>query len=398
MELERRLRTLIKESGRGGGSADGDLAARIRRLRPGSGSTIPMRRAGDEQVLLAASGGELLAPGLILVEQRVALDRSHGRLPLAWLAEPEPALAEAAGIGAAGLVFLDTETSGLAGGTGTQVFLLGLARLRGRTLWLRQYLLTRFSGEPELYRQARAWLGDARGLASFNGRSFDAPLLAARARLAGVADALDGLPHVDLLYPLRRAFSKRWPDCRLASAERRLLGFERRDDLPGSEAPRAWFDWLQRGDPTLLPRVLAHNRWDLVSLALLLPVLARVYREPAVWGADAVAIARGQLRAGRGDEALALLQGQRSGLDPDGLLLLAALLKRNGGWEQAGAIWRRLAAAGHSQASEELAKYHEHVTREFRLALDFAGCLPPGAERERRRQRLNRKLERLAKV
>ena len=398
MELERRLRTLSRETGRQVDSAGGDLAARIRRLRPGPAGAGAPRRTGDEKTLLAASGGRRLAPGLILVERRIPLDRPHGRLPLAWLAEPGPALAEAAGLGAADLVFLDTETSGLAGGTGTQVFLLGLARLQGRALWLRQYLLTRFAGEPELYRQAGAWLGDARSLASYNGRSFDAPLLAARARLTGVADALYGIPHVDLLYPLRRAFGGRWPDCRLASAERRLLGFERRDDLPGSEAPRAWFDWLQRGDPTLLPRVLEHNRWDLVSLALLLPVLARVYREPAAWGADAAAIARGQLRAGRGDEALALLRDQRSRLGPDGLLLLAALLKRRGGWVQAGAIWRRLAAAGHARASEELAKYHEHVTRQYALALDFAERLPAGAQSERRRQRLGRKLERLAKV
>ncbi len=398
MELERRLRTLCREAGRQGGTASGDLAARIRRLRSEPVGAAPSHRAGDEQALASASGGRLLAPGLILVEQRIALDRPHGRLPLAWLVEPGPALAEAGRLGAADLVFLDTETSGLAGGTGTQVFLLGLARLQGRSLWLRQYLLTRFAGEPELYRRAGAWLSDAGGLASFNGRSFDVPLLAARARLAGVADALDGLPHVDLLYPLRRAFAGRWPDCRLASAERRLLGFERRDDLPGSEAPRAWFDWLQRGDPVLLPRVLEHNRWDLVSLALLLPVLARVYAEPVAWDADVAAIARGQLRAGRGDQALALLQGQRSRLGPDGLLLMATLLKRRGGWDQAGAIWRRLAAAGDARASEELAKYHEHVTRQYGLALDFAERLPAGAERERRRQRLSRKLERPARL
>ena len=398
MELERRLRTLSRETGRRGGPAEGDLAARIQRLRPGPGSNGTSRRVGDEQALLAACGGRLLTSGLILVEQRVALDRAHGRLPLAWLAEPGPLLAEAAGLGATDLVFLDTETSGLAGGTGTQVFLLGLARLRGRTLWLRQYLLTRFAGEPELYRRARTWLGDALGLASFNGRSFDAPLLTARARLVGVADPLDGLPHVDLLYPLRRAFAGRWPDCRLASAERRLLGFERRDDLPGSEAPRAWFDWLQRGDPMLLPRVLEHNRWDLVSLALLLPVLARVYREPEAWGADAAAIARGQLRAGRGDEALALLQRQRPRLGSDGLLLLAALLKRRGDWDQAGTIWRRLAAAGHAQASEELAKYHEHVTRNYGLALDLAERLPAGADSERRQRRLKRKLKQFARM
>ena len=115
-------------------------------------------------------------------------------------------------------------------------------------------------------------------------------------------------------------------------------------------------------------------------------------------GADAAAIARGQVRAGRGDEALALLQDQRSRLGPDGLLLLAALLKRRGGWDQAGAIWRRLAAAGHARASEELAKYHEHVTRQYGLALDFAERLPAGAQSERRRQRLGRKLERLGKV
>jgi hypothetical protein len=290
------------------------------------------------------------------------------------------------------LLFLDTETTGLAGGTGTLVFLLGLARMEAGGLRLRQLLLTRVSGEVAMLEQAGSWLERAASLVTYNGRSFDGPLLSARSRLAGVADRFSALPHLDLLHPLRRAFAPCWPDCRLASAEQRLLGFRRTGDLSGALAPQAWLDFLRRGDPRLLPGVIRHNRWDLLSLALLLPALDRAYRDPVAWGADPYRVARTWLGEGREDEALQLLDTSRESLDEEGLLSLARLLKGRRCWDRAIGIWDRLAAGGSVTAIEQLAKYHEHVRRGYQEALEWSARLPPGPQRQQRQERLRRKL------
>src|SRR5262249_23289389 len=117
------------------------------------------------------------------------------------------------------LLFVDTETTGLAGGTGTVAFLLGLARIADGMLIVRQYFLCAFRGEPAMLDHALEWLTPDCRLVSFNGKCFDAPLLATRYQLALRRNPLASLPHIDLLHPARAAFRRNWPDCRLQTAE-----------------------------------------------------------------------------------------------------------------------------------------------------------------------------------
>ena len=131
------------------------------------------------------------------------------------------------------LLFVDTETTGLAGGTGTLVFLLGVARFVPGGLDVEQWLLLSPSAEGEWLAAIAARLPRDPLLVSFNGKAFDLPLLAARHRMQRMRDPFAQRAHWDLLFPLRRAFASRWPDCRQQTAERRLLGIERLDDLPG---------------------------------------------------------------------------------------------------------------------------------------------------------------------
>lgn len=105
---------------------------------------------------------------------------------------------------------------------------------------------------------------------SYNGRSYDAPLLAGRFRLARMCAPLQGIDHLDLLYPTRRRYKGRWENCRLATVERNALGILREHDLPGSEAPAAWLGYLRGGSASALRGVLRHNHQDLVTLAALL--------------------------------------------------------------------------------------------------------------------------------
>ena len=165
------------------------------------------------------------------------------------------------------LLHFDTETTGLAGGTGTRAFMIGAADWTDRRFRIRQLTITTMAAEAAMLRVFAEWLSADTVLVSYNGKCYDAPLLATRYRLARLPNPLAGLGHLDLLHPVRRHWKHQWPNCRLATAERQLLGVVREDDLPGSEAPAAWLTYLRGGSARNLRRVAAHNAQDLKSLA-----------------------------------------------------------------------------------------------------------------------------------
>ncbi|WP_368310539.1 ribonuclease H-like domain-containing protein [Luteibacter sp. CQ10] len=168
------------------------------------------------------------------------------------------------------LLHFDTETTGLAGGTGTRAFMIGAADWRPEGLRVRQLYITTMAAEGAMLREFARWVDDDTVLVSYNGKSYDAPLLATRYRLARLANPLAGKVHVDLLHPMRRRYRHVWDNCRMQTAERNLLRIVREDDLPGSEAPRAWLTYLRGGSSTDLGRVAEHNLQDVRSLSALL--------------------------------------------------------------------------------------------------------------------------------
>jgi hypothetical protein len=182
-------------------------------------------------------------------------------LPAAWTRAAVPP--------AAGTVFLDTETTGLAGGTGTYVFLVGLASWEGSALRVTQYFLGDLAAEAAFLAAVRRDVADARRLVTFNGRTFDLPLLETRYLLTRAPWWGAAIDHLDL-YPLARALWRtRVADCRLATLEAALLDLDRGDDVPGALMPQLYFQYLRFRDARPLPRIFAHNRWDLVALAAL---------------------------------------------------------------------------------------------------------------------------------
>jgi uncharacterized protein len=179
------------------------------------------------------------------------------------------------------LMFFDTETTGLAGGSGTRAFMIGAADWFDGALRVRQLLITAMAGEAAMLGTFRQWLRPETVLVSYNGKCFDAPLLATRFRLNRMGTPLSELAHVDLLYPTRRRYRGRWENCRLATIERRALNVVREDDLPGSEAPAAWLSYLRGGSAHNLRRVLAHNDRDVATLAELLLHLSELSAQEA---------------------------------------------------------------------------------------------------------------------
>ena len=386
------LRSGSRQSDTAPGDAGASLKHRLDRLRA--------RRAGhqkpaDPHALAAAMGGHWLDEGVALIETHVPLTQRHGERPLADLAALGPIRDEPWGEPPERFLFLDTETTGLAGGTGTLVFLCGLARLRGDRLEIRQYLLAGPAAEPRFLDALIRDLSGEETLVSYNGLGFDRPLLAARFRLNGRPDATDVREHLDLLSYVRRAFCVRWPDCRLATAERRLLGFSRDGDISGAEAPESWLAYVRQGDGSRLPAVVRHNLWDLLSLAALLPRLWEVYQHPEKAGASVAAVARFLADRGDVEGAYALLTDNEALLDEPGQLLLARIVRRRGDLSSAVRIWTRLAVQGNALALEALAKYHEHVLRDCRAAAVWAARLPPDERSRRRLERLQGKLARI---
>jgi len=172
------------------------------------------------------------------------------------------------------LLHFDTETTGLAGGTGTRAFMIGAADWVEGRFRLRQLTITSMAAEVAMLRVFAGWLNEDTVLVSYNGKSYDAPLLSTRYRLARLQNPLQGLGHLDLLHPVRRRWKGEWNNCKLGTAERQLLGVVREDDLPGSEAPAAWLTYLRGGSAANLRRVAQHNAQDLKSLAGILLHLA----------------------------------------------------------------------------------------------------------------------------
>ena len=270
-----------------------------------------------------------------------------------------------------------------------------MAEAAGDRLAITQYLLTGYAGEPAMLELIAEGVSPGDVLVTYNGRSFDLPLLATRYRINGLADPLAHLAHCDLLHPVRRLFSSRWPDCRLATAESALLGYRRRGDLPGAFAPDAWFAYLRRGDASALAAVCEHNARDLASLPALRAVLHAAVSAPEPGKVDIGALA-GWLRRSDEPAALELLAAHEAHLSGPGLRLLGDLLRRAGRTGEASRVWDALAASGCVRATEQLAKYQEHVCRDIASALGYADRLPDSAARRHRVDRLRKKLNRAA--
>lgn len=169
-------------------------------------------------------------------------------------------------------LFLDTETTGLAGGAGTLVFAYGLAFFEAGELVFEQLFLRDFAEEPAMLHHLAQRMAEHPVPVTFVGKSYDRHRIAARLAVHKITAPVLTDRHLDLYHVIRRQFGKQWPDSKLRTAEERLLRLFREDDLPGSEAPAAFLDWIRDGTGPV-DRVLEHNRLDVLSLAALLGVI-----------------------------------------------------------------------------------------------------------------------------
>lgn len=282
-------------------------------------------------------------------------------------------------------LFLDTETTGLVGGTGTFPFLIGLGWFEANRFITCQLFARDFSEERAVLRYLSEVASGKRFLVTFNGRAYDLNLLATRFILNRAQDTLTGMPHIDLLHPSRRIFAHRLENARLSTIETYVLGVRRDGDVPGFEIPQRYFDWLRCRDGSLLEDVFKHNRLDIVSMALLLKHLSDLMEDSQKMRqghhGDFLKLAgliheRGDSeKAGRMFESLTM--SHYPDVATNARRSLSLIYKRAHRWEDAARLWKDLVAANPHDvfAVEELAKYYEHHAREYGRALEIVRTL-----------------------
>jgi len=353
----------------------------------------PRRSLADRLSVVRAAHGAAPARGAVADGRLLALARWFGARTevvdggTALVVEratrvPAPAARQLAGRPAA--AYFDTETTGLSTGAGTVIFLAGVARLAGDHLVVRQYLLPDYPHERGLLRALATDLASFDRLVTYNGRSFDLPMLAARLTFHRLFREQAALParHDDLLPDARRLFRRPLGGARLADVETGVLGVRRASDCPGSEVPARYFGYLRGGSPDILAEVLDHNFQDVLSLALLEAELCRLraggWREARVL--DAKGMALELLRAGAIDDALELVESAGAATaDPAEATALrrvaSRLLLAFGDVERAEQLWRlgtRRASIHAATAWIEVARIRERHRGDLRGALEAA--------------------------
>jgi uncharacterized protein YprB with RNaseH-like and TPR domain len=399
MDLTSRLRSIVRPAG---------APARELTYEPDTGryeATIDVDRVAD------VLGGRVVTNSFgraLVVDRRYESDRYHGTLRIGdcelrddrSLRLLDPNLAAPDDCGTRTL-FVDLETTGLSGGAGTVAFLVGCGWFDMGAFQIRQFLLTSYASERALLSAVADCFDDTSLLVTYNGKTFDVPVMETRWTFHRMEMPLDSVRHFDMLHPARRLWRARpgardvdgEGGCRLTTLERMLCEVRRVGDVPGLEIPARYFRFLRSGDARPLEPVLEHNRLDLISLAAVTARALRLVDEGTGGCRDAneaVALGKVYERAGSADRAIECFEHAASDLSAhidvraEALYRLGLRLRRDRRFEEASAVWRRLLdlkpgrirtpllAPLRQFAAEALAIHHEHRERDYDGARELA--------------------------
>lgn len=424
-DLADKLRAIVRQS-------PDRPAVRELTFEPDVQATSPHDLAGIAEAL----GGRAIEDGaahLVVIDRVYESTQSHGRWPIE-MSRPSPTApldifdrkAADAPDWSARPMFFDTETTGLSGGAGTIAFLAGCGWFEPEGFRVRQWLLTSQAGERLLLRELGAAVDEASLLVSYNGRSFDVPLMDMRWAYHRQPSPFDDLPHFDMLPTARKLWSRRdsafdlapsgsdTSSCSLSTLERDVLGFHRVGDVPGFEIPARYFQFLRTGDHRLLDGVLDHHRHDIVSLAVLMSYALRLAHEgPDLCRNDHEVVSLGRIyeRAGLADRALEAFDRAAQSSDryvrAHAFSRLGLIHRRDGRHDDAARAWQGvLEAAGgrrslfalEREATQALAIHHEHRANDLGEAKKYAETMKSlssgraAADVSHRLARLERKL------
>jgi uncharacterized protein len=412
-----------------------DLRDRLKKLgvHKGAAQIAPPKRQRPRAIETLIDGDVIETgggPAFVHLE-RYAPDYVHGKYALgAALTQSKTVAAELAdlpsptdegeGFDLRRAAFIDTETTGLAGGAGTLAFLVGVGTFdEDGAFVVRQYFLRSPDEEPAMLRHLAETLDRCGAIVSFNGRGFDLPLLQTRFTLARLRPRLLTAPHLDLLTPARRMWRGRLESCSLSSLEYHVLDVRRdQADISGALIPALYFDYLRTGDAGQMLRVLYHNACDILSLVTLSTQLIQLFdraQSTQRTAGDLYALGKWQADHDQRDQAeIYLQQAIELADDPEthhaAALRLATLYKQLARRTDAVPLWEAVTDRPEIPAIDaciELAKHFEwhahdlpHARHWTQHALTLVDGLPSGFVRdevraalEHRRQRLTKKLK-----
>lgn len=411
-KLRERLRGIVRPLGSGApaSGADGEPAT-ASLPAPATASPAVLRASGALERVLGGEWRIRDQARSFVVQRRFEPDALYGRERVGDFAARLTAGQKGAALLTSGapqvpFVFFDLETTGLSGGAGTHAFLVGCSWFDETGAFVvEQHLMTDYASERAMLVLVAQDLAGAGALVTFNGKSFDAPVIETRYLFHRLTSPCAQIPHVDVLHPARRFWGGDASlGCSLIALEQQLLGARRDGDVPGFEIPARYFQFIRTGDPQPLADVFEHNRLDLLSLAGLTARLLTLVNQGAAFTDDereAFALGRVYERADdtvRAEEAferaIALAAGavergarRRQGVDwvwtPQGIRAeairaLALGARRGRRYHAAAARWRdllelqRCPAAIRREATEALAIHHEHRDRDLAAAKMFA--------------------------
>lgn len=405
MPLEDKLKQLRRE--REARSRSQNVEATWEKLGEDAGLTVKQRL---ERLIALTDKGRGPAPApeartgekrrrepVLVFENSYALGASYGQIPISMgLQIPAGIIgflsrdAAFEGLDLSTAVFLDLETTGLAGGTGTVPFLVGLAYYRDERFQVTQFFLNEMAEEDRLVRELAQFIIDRgfKSVVTYNGKAFDLPLVETRFALHRTPCPLRGLPHLDFLFSARSLWKHKYDSCRLFNLARQIVQAERSEDIPGAEIPLRYFQYIRNGDFELIDPILYHNQEDLLSLLGVIvagAILVERNREAAARGEgdamDLYGVARLFERAGDATTSAALLERALAGgrgltaeVSQVARKKLSHHFKKNKDWDKALPFWQEMAAGEEVDCDcfRELAMYFEHTAKDYDEALRVA--------------------------
>ncbi len=281
--------------------------------------------------------------------------------------------------------FLDTETTGLAGGSGTYAFLVGIGHITPTGFRVRQFFMRNHGEEASQLAAVAKFLEAFKVLVTYNGKTFDQPLLETRYRMTRMKPPFARLQHLDLLYGARRLWKLRFDSCRLVELENQVLGIEREGDIPGDMIPYVYFEYVRTQEASRVMPILHHNVMDIATLACLTSIVPWAFHADTraagrfQHGAELLGLARWLRKAGEWEQAAGLFRqsidrGLKDALLWPAIWDLAQAEKKLGRQEAMVAVFTDLAASANPyrvDAYEELAKHFEHRERNHSMALEM---------------------------
>jgi uncharacterized protein YprB with RNaseH-like and TPR domain len=317
--------------------------------------------------------------------KKFPLDYIHGTVKISSYSEKSPTLLSLVGKSTdfngsdlSRTVFIDTETTGLSGGSGICAFLVGVGYFTEEGFCIAQYFMTDFNEEKALLYQINRLTEDFDILVSYNGKCFDLPLLLSRNVYHQLKTSLSNIPHLDLLFTVRRHWKHKLPDCTLGTVESQIIKAPRKGDIPSYLIPETYFEYLRSKNANPLKAIFYHNQQDILSLVALATKACQVFENPKEETeglADILELGKVYEGLSQFNDSIALynqFEETASGKTNRGPLLfrIAFNYKRLKNWSKAAETWRKYISTEkfHPVPYIELAKYYEHKERDYSKA------------------------------